>query len=230
MPGALAARGAEVRRGGEVTRLTWSARRRWTVETAAGDLAADVVVNAAGAWADVVAERAGVVPVGLRPLRRTACLVPAPDDVATWPLVMDAGGRCYFEPESGGLLVSPADEHPSAPLDAVAEEEDVAWALDMLRETVELPVRSVRRAWAGLRTFAPDRVPVVGWDPARPGFCWLAGQGGAGIKTAPALAAAVAAIVGDEPWPADLAELGVTADVLDPGRPRTAALSPPARG
>jgi D-arginine dehydrogenase len=102
---------------------------------------------------------------------------------------MDIAGRYYVEPDAGGLLVSPADETPSDPCDARAEEIDVAIALDQLAAATEVPVRSVRRAWAGLRTFAPDRVPVLGEDPDAAGFWWLVGQGGAGIKTAPAMAA-----------------------------------------
>ena len=172
--------------------------------TAAPYVGADAVVNAAGAWGDVVADRAGVAPLGLRPLRRTACLVPAPAEVASWPLVMDVASRFYFEPEAGGLLLSPADEQPSEPVDASAEMEDVAWALEMLGEATTLDVRHVRSSWAGLRTFTTDRLPAVGWDPDAPGFCWLVGQGGAGIKTAPALATAVAAIVGSATWPAEL--------------------------
>ena len=101
---------------------------------------------------------------------------------------MDVAGRFYFEPEAGGLLLSPADEHPSDPVDAVAEMEDVAWSLEMLAEATTLEVRHVRSSWAGLRTFTADRVPAVGWDADAPGFCWLVGQGGAGIKTAPAIA------------------------------------------
>ena len=120
---------------------------------------------------------------------------------APWPLVMDVGGRCYFEPEAGGLLLSPADEHPSEPVDAAAEMEDVAWALEMLAEATTLEVRHVRSSWAGLRTFAPDRVPVVGWDARRARLLWLVGQGGAGIKTAPAMAPRSAAIVDDGTWP-----------------------------
>ena len=215
-------RGAELRRRAEVRAMTWSGQ--WTVTTTAGVVQADVVVDAAGAWGDVVAARAGVAPLGLRPLRRTACLVPV-DDVSAWPLVMDAGGRCYFEPEAGGLLVSPADEHLSAPVDATPEEVDVAWGLEMLHEATTLDVGVVRRAWAGLRTFAPDRVPVVGWDPDRPAFCWLVGHGGAGIKTAPAMSAAVAAIIGERAWPGELAALGVTPDVLSPSRPRSGGSS-----
>jgi D-arginine dehydrogenase len=131
---------------------------------------------------------------------------------------MDVAGRFYFEPEAGGLLLSPADEHPSDPVDAVAEMEDVAWSLEMLAEATTLGVRHVRTSWAGLRTFTADRVPAVGWDAVAPGFCWLVGQGGAGIKTAPAMATAVAAIVGGGPWPSDLAALGVIAEAVSPGR------------
>lgn len=180
----------------------------------------DVVVNAAGAWGDQVAELAGVASLGLRPLRRTACLVPAPDEVASWPLVMDVAGRYYFEPESGGLLLSPADEHPSAPTDARPEMEDVAWSLQRLVEATTLDIRHVRREWAGLRTFASDRIPVIGWDDAVDGFIWAVGQGGAGIKTAPAIAEIVAGLVAARPWPAVLAELGVAPHDFAPRRVR----------
>ena len=138
----------------------------------------DVVVDAAGAWGDVVAARAGVAPLGLRPLRRTACLVPAPPESAPWPLVMDVGGRFYFEPESGGLLLSPADEHPSEPLDATAEMEDVAWALEMLPRRRRSRLATCAARGPGLRTFAPDRVPVVGWDTGRAGLLLARRPGG----------------------------------------------------
>jgi D-arginine dehydrogenase len=216
------ARGAAVRRRCPVVSLTRAATG-WTVECDAGDdgeprIAVDVVVNAAGAWGDVVAALAGIVPLGLRPLRRTACIVPAPDEASSWPLVMDVAGRFYFEPESGGLLLSPADEHPSEPRDAVAEMEDVAWALEMLNQATTLDARHVRRSWAGLRTFTADRVPAVGWEPDVPGFLWLVGQGGAGIKTAPAMADVAAAIIGGRIWPADLTALGVGPAELSPER------------
>lgn len=169
--------------------------RGWWVELPTGTIACRTVVNAAGAWGDVVAQLAGVRPLGLAPLRRTACIVRVPEghEVDGWPLVMDVAGAFYAEPESGGLLVSPADETPSEPCDVRPDELDVALALDRLRAATTLPVRSVRRAWAGLRTFAPDRAPVAGFDPDADGFYWLVGQGGAGIKTAPALAALAAA-------------------------------------
>ena len=220
---AARARGAEIRRRSAVRALTRTRDGGWTVRVESSDgghgvLTVDTVVNAAGAWGDQVAEAAGVRPLGLRPLRRTACLVPAPTDVSTWPLVMDVAGRLYFEPETGGLLVSPADEHPSEAIDATAEMEDVAWALEMLAEATTLDVRHVRSSWAGLRTFTTDRIPAVGWDADAPGFCWLVGQGGAGIKTAPALAAVVASVVGGTAWPADVAALGVGPDDLSPAR------------
>ena len=172
---------------------TASAGSRWVTSVGARHLTSTHVVNAAGAWGDVVAERCGVAPIGLQPLRRTAAIVPAPEWVGRWPLVMDIAGRYYVEPEAGGLLVSPADETVCEPCDARPEEIDVALALDQLAAATEVPVRSVRRAWAGLRTFAPDRVPVLGEDPAAPGFWWLVGQGGAGIKTSPAMAALLTA-------------------------------------
>ena len=211
--------GGEVSTGRRVTGLSRSSRG-WTVELGGtndepAEVRCDVVVNAAGAWGDVVAEAAGVEPIGLAPLRRTACIVAVPGghDVTHWPLVMDAGGSFYAEPEPGGLLLSPADETPSEPGDASPDEIDVALALDRLWEATTLPVRSVRRAWAGLRTFAPDRVPVAGFAPDAPGFYWLVGQGGGGIKTAPALAALVAADVAGAP-----SEL--SGDVVTAVRPR----------
>jgi D-arginine dehydrogenase len=167
---------------------------RWMLDTAAGPVAARVVVNAAGAWADRVAAGLGVPPVGLRALRRTAAVVRAEVDRA-WPVVSDVGETFYFRPEGVGVLVSPADETPSEPCDARPEDIDVALAIERVNVATTLELRSVVTAWAGLRTFAPDRNPVVGADPAVPGLWWLAGQGGYGIQTAPALARLVAAAV-----------------------------------
>ena len=167
----------------------------WLVRAGDQELACSVVVNAAGAWADVVAARAGVDPVGLEPRRRTAALAVAPASVCDWPMVMDVAGGWYAEPEAGGLLISPADETPTRPGDARADEIDVALGLERVSHALGLELRSVRRAWAGLRTFASDGIPVVGPDPDEPSFVWLAGQGGAGIKMAPALAELVAGVV-----------------------------------
>lgn len=218
-PGAMAIDVAELvsgfvsglrRRGGAVLASSEAVvvRREaggWRVTAGAHDVWAPTVVNAAGAWADIVAARAGVRPLGVQPLRRTAAIVPAPDHVAAWPMVMDAEGTWYAAPEPGGLLVSAADETPSEPTDAQPEEIDVALAIERVEDALGLGIRSVRRAWAGLRTFTPDRVPAAGPDPDEPSFVWLVGQGGAGIKTAPALSEIVAdAILHGVPVPTDL--------------------------
>jgi D-arginine dehydrogenase len=204
--------------GAEVIRLAPAPDGTWSVETERAAWRAQHVVDAAGGWADEVAARAGVAPIGLVAMRRTAAISPAPDTVAGWPLVMDIAGRYYCEPESGGLLISPADETPLDPCDAQPDELDVALALERVREATGLPLRSIRRAWAGLRTFAPDRAPVLGEDPNAPGFWWLAGQGGAGIKTAPAMARLLAASIGGRPFGPQSEALGVTAEALSPAR------------
>jgi D-arginine dehydrogenase len=146
------------------------------------------VVNAAGAWADEVAVRLRVPPVGLRPLLRTAAVARAGAVDPAWPLVSDVDERFYFRPEGPGVLLSPADKTPAEPHDARADEVAVALAIERVNEATTLGLRSVRTAWAGLRTFAPDDNPVVGPEPGEPSFRWLAGQGGFGIQTAPALA------------------------------------------
>lgn len=186
---------------------------RWEVECGSNTFASNIVVNAAGAWGDVIAKRAGIPAIGLEPRRRTACIAALDTVDPHWPLVMDAAGRYYAEPESGGLLISPADESPSEPCDAQAEELDVAIALDRLQEATNLPLRSVRRAWAGLRTFSPDGAPVVGEEPSAPGFWWLVGQAGAGIKTAPAMAGLIAALIQGAAIPTDFSTRCSVADV-----------------
>jgi D-arginine dehydrogenase len=189
----------------------------WQIDIDGFTLSADYVVNAAGAWADDVAARADVPRRGMQPYRRTACIAAINESTDGWPLVMDIGNRCYFEPETGGLLVSLSDETPTEPCDAQPEEIDVALGLENVNDTITPQLRSVRRAWAGLRTFAPDRLPVVGPDQANDRFLWLAGQGGAGIKIAPALGRAVAHHIvdnNDDP----LSEFGFSLDSLLPHR------------
>ena len=169
-----------------------SARRSnggWVVETGQGTLRASVIVNAAGAWADRVAALCGAAPVGIQPYRRTVAQVrlgvPTP---AALPLIGHIGGDFYFKGESEGRIwLSPHDETPSDPCDAAPEEYDVALAIDRLQSVVDWPVAAVERTWAGLRSFAPDRLPVFGADPHVPDFVWCAGQGGFGIQTAPAI-------------------------------------------
>lgn len=162
----------------------------WRIATAQGtELRAAVVANAAGAWADDLARMAGADPLGIQPLRRTVVqLRTDPLPPATLPLVLDLRGEFYFKPESGRLWLSPHDETPSPPCDAAPEELDVALAIDRFERVVDWRVAAVERKWAGLRSFAPDRRPVYGFDPVREGLFWFAGQGGYGIQTAPAAA------------------------------------------
>jgi D-arginine dehydrogenase len=176
----------------------------WVAATEAGEFTAAVLVNAAGAWADQVAACAGLGALGLQPKRRTAALIEAPDlDVAAWPLVIEAGERFYFKPDAGQLLISPADETDTEPGDAQPDELDIAIAADRVEAATTLSIRRIAHRWAGLRTFAHDRTPVCGFDPRTEGFFWLAGQGGYGIQTAPALAALTAGLIAGSPDASD---------------------------
>ncbi|MDR7333604.1 FAD-binding oxidoreductase [Roseateles asaccharophilus] len=193
---------------------------KWLARTATGSFRAGIVVNAAGAWADDVAALAGIAPVPLQPLRRTAVLVDLPDgvDATLWPAVVAIDESQYFKPDAGLLLISAADETPSPACDAQPEELDVAIAVDRFETLTGQPVRRVRHRWAGLRVFSPDRTPVVGFEPSVPGFFWCAGQGGYGIQTSPALGRAAAELALGRSLPRDLADLGVTAQQLSPQR------------
>ena len=213
----LSAAGGRLVTGAEVTAIT-RMRRSWRVATNAGDFAAPVVVNAAGAWADVIAERAGIAPIGLVPKRRTAVTFDPPDglDVRGLPLIGDLDDTFYLRPEGGGLMASPSDETPSPPCDARPEELDIAITLDRLARMTTLAPRRIGHARAGLRSFVADGAPVVGM--AEDGFFWLAGQGGYGIETSPALSRTAAALVIGAGVPADIAACGVTAAALSPAR------------
>lgn len=192
------------------TRTLSGSRRAgvWHLQTAVGELRTPTVVNASGAWGDQVAVDLGVRPIGLMPFRRSAFIFPV-DGVSEWPLVMDVGGSFYFEPEGPGLLVSPSEETLCDPHDAQADELAIAKVVDTLQEVLGVTVRGVRAKWAGLRTFAPDRRPVVGFDDDMSGFAWLVGQGGAGIKTAPAMAELLKCELDQTPVPQHLLEVGI---------------------
>ncbi len=215
----LRAAGGETITGARVVSLD-RAGGEWQVHTPQGDFAAPLVVDAAGAWAEEVGRLAGAAAIGLVPMRRTALILDLPRGLRAsgWPLVMDADESFYFKPEGGKLLASPADETPSPPCDARPEDLDVAVAIDRIAAACELEVTHVPRRWAGLRSFVADRTPVAGFDPRAPGFFWLAGQGGYGIQTAPALSRLAAALVLGEPVPADIAAQGVSAAQLSPER------------
>jgi D-arginine dehydrogenase len=180
--------GGEIITKAPVTALTRTGSV-WHITTPQGTFEAPIVVNAAGGWADTIARMAGLKPLGLTPMRRSAALLPAPDgyDITHWPLVASASETWYAKPEAGLLMVSPADEDPVEAHDAWADDMVLAEGLDRFEQSMKMTVTRVARSWAGLRTFAPDRTPVVGFSLQAEGFFWLAGQGGYGIQTSPAL-------------------------------------------
>jgi D-arginine dehydrogenase len=169
----------------------------WIVAGPFGEVEAPILVNATGAWADEVAKSAQLRPLGLTPYRRTAMIIPPPEStpVGDWPMVLDLDEEFYFKPDGGRLLLSPANEDPDTPGDTVPDDLDVAVAVDRFERATTMSVSRVTHRWAGLRTFAPDRTPVVGYDPQVAGFFWLAGQGGYGLQTAPAMSRLAAALV-----------------------------------
>ena len=215
---ALAKRqGVEIAARARVTGLTRSAGV-WTITSERGtSWQAARIVNAAGAWADVIARLARVRPVGITPLRRTvAVLRVAPQAPADLPLVLDINGGFYFKPDAGRLWLSPHDEIPSDPCDAAPEELDVAIAIERFQQVADWRIEAVERRWAGLRSFAPDRMPVYGFDADSEGFFWFAGQGGFGIQTAPAAARLGAQVLlGQGP---DTMTAGIDPAVLAPSR------------
>jgi D-arginine dehydrogenase len=202
----------------------------WQVTTAQGVFQAPVLVNAAGAWADVVARLAGVPALGLQPKRRSAFTFAPPGgmDVRAWPCVIGADECWYFKPDAGLLLGSPANADPVSPQDVQPEELDIALAISRISDMTHLEIRRPERTWAGLRSFVADGDLVGGFDPAAPGFFWLAAQGGYGIQTSPAMGAACAALARGLPLPDSIASFGLTPAMLGPARLRVAASGPPA--
>ena len=192
----LRSRGGELYTQREVQGISRSGGL-WRVTGGDETFAAPVLVNAAGAWVDEIARLAGLAPLGLQPKRRTAMLLDAPEgrDISDWPLMVNVEEEFYFKPDAGALLLSPADETPSPPCDAQPEELDVALAVDRFETATGREVSRVNHRWAGLRTFAPDKTFVVGFDPRTEGFFWLAGQGGYGVQTSPGMARLAASLV-----------------------------------
>lgn len=215
----LRQRGGTLVTGARVTGLTRQGGC-WQVETGKGALEAPVVVNAAGAWADELGALAGAEPIGLEPRRRTAMIVAAPAGLATdpLPLTVCAEESFYLKPDAGRLLISPANEDPEPPGDSQPDELDMAICVDRITRAFALEVRRIESRWAGLRSFVADKVPVAGFSERAEGFFWLAGQGGYGIQTAPALARVAAALALGQPVPADIAAEGLDAAALSPAR------------
>ena len=223
----LQAHAASLRAAGGVlvTSARVSATRReggvWRVATSAGEYAAPILVNAAGAWADAIARMASVTPIGIEPRRRTVISFAAPDsaDVRRWPFTKTVGEGFYLLPEGRGqLLASSMDQTPSEPCDAAGEELDIAIAADRVAQATTLPIRRIRHSWAGLRSFAPDELPVIGVAAGAPGFVWCAGQGGYGFQTAPALSRIAEAAALGLPFPEDCADAGLSPEAFAPAR------------
>ena len=217
---ALRAAGGEIRFNAGVTGIAHDGAE-WIVDTAEGRYAAKTVVNAAGAWADELAALAGVRPLGLTPLRRTIIGFDPPEGIpiADWPFlktVQDDG--FYMLPDAGRLLVSPMDVTPSPPCDVQPEDYEMALAAWRIEEATTLSVGRIALKWAGLRSFVADKVPTAGFAPDAPGFFWLAGQGGYGLQTSPAMAMAAEALLFGLPWPGLLSEHGVEPHHIRPDR------------
>ncbi len=214
------------RRGGQVftdSRVTRMAREPggWRLWTAKDEYSGGVVVNAAGGWVQQVSQMAGLGYRNVVPFRRTAVTFdpPAGSDIKTWPMTFDVAETFYFKPEAGRIMVSPVDMEPSEPCDAQADELETAIAIDRIQTFTTMEVRSISHRWGGLRTFAPDHQPVIGSDPEAENFVWLAGQGGNGVMGGVAAARLAASLATGNGIPADLAELGITAENVSPGRP-----------
>lgn len=209
-------RGGELRTGGRISAIDWSGGT-WTLTSDTGErFCAPIVVNAAGSWADQVAQLAGAAPLGLEPKRRTIITFDAPagTPLDRLPFAKTVGDELYFAAESGRLFASPMDEVPSEPTDAQPDEYEVALAAHRMEQRTTLEVRQIHSKWAGLRTFTPDRHPAAGFAPDAEGFFWLAGQGGFGLQTSPAMAAIVESLIAGTPWPV----ADVSAEDLSPGR------------
>lgn len=212
--------GAGLRLNAEVMSLTRK-DGRWLIALRDGEtIAATTLVNASGAWADVVGALAGARKVGLVPKRRTAFTFDSPPglDLTHLPMAIDFDESFYFKPEVGQFLASPADETPSPPCDAQPEEIDIATAVERIETATTLQIRRIKNKWAGLRSFVADKNLVVGYDPAAEGFFWLAGQGGYGIQTGAAAGRLAASLALGKGLPDDIVALGVTEAALSPAR------------
>ncbi len=191
------ANGADIITGARVTAVV-RGPQGWVAASPKGTHAARIVINAAGAWVDQIAAMAGIAPLGFTPLRRSMARIPAPggQDVSGWPMIFGPGETWYAKPDAGALIVSPAEEDPTDPHDAWADDMVLAEGLARYEAMVTEPVTRLLTSWAGLRTFAPDRVLVIGPDPSDPNFFWLAGQGGYGFQTSAAASQLAADLIG----------------------------------
>jgi len=194
----------------------------WLVQAGGATYRAGIVVNAAGAWCDEIAELAGISPIGLQPKRRSAFIFAPPDgiDATRWPMFMGVDESYYVKPDAGMLLGSPANADPVPAQDVQPEEFDIALGIDRIESMTTMQIRRPSRTWAGLRSFVADGDLVGGFDPDAPGFFWLAAQGGYGVQTSAAMGEACATLASGRGLPARIQDFGLTAAMLGPARLR----------
>lgn len=210
--------GVDIRTGAGVTAIRDDGQL-WRIDTRDGAVSARTIVNAAGGWADAAAILAGLRPLGIIPHRRTAILLDLPGiDPSAMPEVAELDEEFYFKPDAGRLMVSPADESPCEAADVQPEELDIAWAVHHFETATTIRIDRVAKSWAGMRSFARDRLPVIGPDPDHRRFFWLAGQGGYGILSSPALGALAAALLTEAATPEGFREHALDPNLFSPGR------------
>jgi D-arginine dehydrogenase len=203
----------------EVKKITKSINT-WKLTTKNEEFISPIIINAGGAWCDEIAVLADCEPLSLSPKRRTVIIFDYKSNINTsqWPVVIDIEDNFYFKSEAGKILASPADETDSPPCDSQPEELDVALAIHRIENATNFKIKKVEHKWAGLRSFFPDRTPVVGEDPKRSGFYWLAGQGGYGIQTAPGISKIIECLITGNNWPTYLDNLSIRPETLSPKR------------
>jgi D-arginine dehydrogenase len=217
----LKERGGKLLLSSPLVSTTYS-KGQWAARCGSTDITATVLINAAGAWGDVVARLCGATPIGLIPKRRSIGVIPMPANVdfARWPMVTDVGETWYAKPQSGKMIVSSADATPAEPHDAYADDLAIAEGIDRMMTATTLEVERLDHSWGGLRTFAPDGNPVVGFDPHTEGFFWLVGQGGYGIQSSPGLSAMAADMARRLPIPKSVIDMGLNPPDIAPERLR----------
>jgi len=191
---AAGAKGVRVETECEVLAIKVDKGKVAGVETSKGFIPSSTVVNASGPWASVIGMLAGAMAIEFTPMRRHLYYTGELDWVdQDWPFVWDLSTDLYFRPESAGLLLSPCDETPSATgIPSVDDKIQDMLTRKLSESFPRLLDITVARSWAGLRTFTPDRNFVIGWDPRVEGFYWVAGLGGHGVTTSPAVGALAA--------------------------------------
>lgn len=211
--------GGEFVTDAKVSALTFT-NNVWNIETNAGHYQTKQVVNAAGAWANVIGHLAGAEDIGLVPKRRTALLIDAPAGVVVdkLPLVIDIDEAFYMKPDAGRLLISPANEDPMQPCDAQPEELDIAYCVDRIEKAFDIDIQKIGKQWAGLRSFVADKSPVVGYSATADNFFWLAGQGGYGVQSAPAISRLASALLTGHECPSDILATGLKLNSISPSR------------